>query len=50
MLAKLNQFLKANEYYETPQKREPAFIIAHYAGKVKYQITVADQNYRLWTV
>ncbi|KAK6730480.1 hypothetical protein RB195_007130 [Necator americanus] len=39
MLAKLNQFLKTNEYYETPQRREPAFIIAHYAGKVKYQIT-----------
>ncbi|CAI4221277.1 unnamed protein product [Auanema sp. JU1783] len=39
MLAKLNQFLKTNEYYETPQRKEPAFIIAHYAGKVKYQIT-----------
>ncbi|KAJ1362932.1 hypothetical protein KIN20_022659 [Parelaphostrongylus tenuis] len=45
MLAKLNQFLKTNEYYETPQRKEPAFIIAHYAGKVKYQITVrADRN------
>uniref|UniRef100_A0A1I7XGK0 Myosin motor domain-containing protein n=1 Tax=Heterorhabditis bacteriophora TaxID=37862 RepID=A0A1I7XGK0_HETBA len=39
MLAKLNQFLKTNEYYETPQRKEPAFIVAHYAGKVKYQIT-----------
>uniref|UniRef100_A0A914XBB0 Unconventional myosin-IXb n=2 Tax=Plectus sambesii TaxID=2011161 RepID=A0A914XBB0_9BILA len=39
MLEKLNQFLKTNEYYEIPQKREFAFIIAHYAGKVKYQIT-----------
>uniref|UniRef100_A0A915PKD8 Uncharacterized protein n=1 Tax=Setaria digitata TaxID=48799 RepID=A0A915PKD8_9BILA len=38
MLDKLNHFLKNNEYYETPQKRESAFIIAHYAGKVKYQI------------
>lgn len=38
MLAKLNQFLKNNDYYETPQKKEPAFIVAHYAGKVKYQI------------
>uniref|UniRef100_A0AAF5RX01 Uncharacterized protein n=1 Tax=Wuchereria bancrofti TaxID=6293 RepID=A0AAF5RX01_WUCBA len=38
MLDKLNQFLKTNEYYETPQKRESAFIVAHYAGKVKYQI------------
>uniref|UniRef100_A0A158P6T6 Myosin motor domain-containing protein n=1 Tax=Angiostrongylus cantonensis TaxID=6313 RepID=A0A158P6T6_ANGCA len=39
MLAKLNKFLKTNEYYETPQRKEPAFIIAHYAGKVKYQVT-----------
>ncbi|EPB69213.1 myosin head [Ancylostoma ceylanicum] len=31
---------QTNEYYETPQRKEPAFIIAHYAGKVKYQITV----------
>ncbi|VDM96149.1 unnamed protein product [Thelazia callipaeda] len=38
MLDKLNHFLRNNEYYETPQKRESAFIIAHYAGKVKYQI------------
>ncbi|KAH7730130.1 myosin VA [Aphelenchoides avenae] len=39
MLDKLNTFLKTNEYYEIPHKREDAFIIAHYAGKVKYQIT-----------
>ncbi|VDM37297.1 unnamed protein product [Toxocara canis] len=39
MLDKLNHFLKNNEYYEIPQKRELAFIVAHYAGKVKYQIT-----------
>ncbi|KAI6222187.1 hypothetical protein M3Y95_00958000 [Aphelenchoides besseyi] len=39
MLEKLNTFLKSNEYYEIPHKREDAFIIAHYAGKVKYQIT-----------
>uniref|UniRef100_A0A915BD69 Myosin motor domain-containing protein n=1 Tax=Parascaris univalens TaxID=6257 RepID=A0A915BD69_PARUN len=39
MLEKLNHFLKNNEYYEVPQKRELAFIVAHYAGKVKYQIT-----------
>ena len=38
MLDKLNQFLRSNEYYEVPHKREAAFIIAHYAGKVKYQI------------
>ncbi|CAJ0954851.1 unnamed protein product, partial [Mesorhabditis belari] len=39
MLDKLNTFLKNNEYYEMPQKREKAFIVAHYAGKVKYQTT-----------
>ena len=38
MLDKLNTFLKANEYYEIPHKKEDAFIVAHYAGKVKYQI------------
>jgi myosin-9 len=38
MLDKLNHFLRSNEYYEVPHKREAAFIIAHYAGKVKYQI------------
>ncbi|KAF8367210.1 hum-7 [Pristionchus pacificus] len=38
LLDKLNQFLKGNEFYEAPQKREQAFIVAHYAGKVKYQI------------
>uniref|UniRef100_A0A0N4ZU59 Myosin motor domain-containing protein n=1 Tax=Parastrongyloides trichosuri TaxID=131310 RepID=A0A0N4ZU59_PARTI len=39
MLEKLNTFLKNNEYYEIPHKKEDAFIVAHYAGKVKYQIT-----------
>ncbi|TKR95998.1 hypothetical protein L596_010082 [Steinernema carpocapsae] len=38
LLEKMNKFLKGNEYYEIPHKKEPAFIIAHYAGKVKYQI------------
>lgn len=45
MLEKLNKFLKTNEYYEIPHKREDAFIIAHYAGKVKYQITVSYKIY-----
>uniref|UniRef100_A0A914EE04 Uncharacterized protein n=2 Tax=Acrobeloides nanus TaxID=290746 RepID=A0A914EE04_9BILA len=39
MLDKLNTYLKGNEYYEIPHKKEDAFVIAHYAGKVKYQIT-----------
>lgn len=44
MLEKLNTFLKSNEYYEIPHKREDAFIVAHYAGKVKYQITVCFEK------
>lgn len=31
---------KGNVYYEAPQKRETAFTVVHYAGKVKYQIKV----------
>ncbi|RXG68939.1 Unconventional myosin-IXa [Armadillidium vulgare] len=37
-LQKINTVHKNNEYYEIPQKRESAFIIKHYAGKVKYQV------------
>lgn len=40
LLEKLNKYHKNHEYYEMPHKKEPAFIIAHYAGKVKYQVTV----------
>lgn len=29
---------KENEFYEVPQRREAAFIVRHYAGKVKYQV------------
>ncbi|XP_052282643.1 unconventional myosin-IXa-like isoform X3 [Dreissena polymorpha] len=29
---------KGNVYYEAPQKKELAFTVVHYAGKVKYQI------------
>lgn len=45
MLEKLNKFLKSNEYYEIPHKLEDAFIVAHYAGKVKYQITVSFKKF-----
>lgn len=37
LLQKFNSVNKENEYYEVPQKREAAFIVRHYAGKVKYQ-------------
>lgn len=39
LLQKFNSVNKDNEYYEAPQKRESAFIVRHYAGKVKYQTT-----------
>lgn len=29
---------KDSKFYEKPQKKENAFIIKHYAGKVKYQV------------
>ncbi|XP_021968609.1 unconventional myosin-IXa isoform X2 [Folsomia candida] len=38
LLQKFNSIHKDNEFYEKPQRREAAFIIKHYAGKVKYQI------------
>ncbi|XP_066950423.1 unconventional myosin-IXb-like isoform X1 [Macrobrachium rosenbergii] len=38
-LQKVNTVHKDNKYYEIPQRREQAFIIKHYAGKVKYQIS-----------
>lgn len=30
---------KENKFYQKPQKKEAAFSIVHYAGKVKYQVT-----------
>ncbi|XP_071524555.1 unconventional myosin-IXb-like isoform X2 [Panulirus ornatus] len=37
-LQKINTVHKDNVYYEIPHKREAAFMIKHYAGKVKYQV------------
>ncbi|KAK8748447.1 hypothetical protein OTU49_016152 [Cherax quadricarinatus] len=37
-LQKINTVHKDNKYYEIPHKKESAFIIKHYAGKVKYQV------------
>lgn len=40
MLQKFNSCHKENnQFYEKPQKKENAFIIKHYAGKVKYQVS-----------
>ncbi|XP_021933704.1 unconventional myosin-IXa-like isoform X3 [Zootermopsis nevadensis] len=38
LLQKFNSVHKENNFYEIPQRREAAFIVRHYAGKVKYQV------------
>ncbi|KAK7873049.1 hypothetical protein R5R35_000338 [Gryllus longicercus] len=38
LLQKFNSVHKENSFYEIPQRREAAFIVRHYAGKVKYQV------------
>ncbi|XP_053672693.1 unconventional myosin-IXa-like [Anopheles nili] len=38
LLQKFNSVHKDNTFYEKPQRKENAFIIKHYAGKVKYQV------------
>jgi hypothetical protein len=40
LLQKFNSVQKDNQFYEKPQRKESAFIIKHYAGKVKYQVSV----------
>lgn len=39
LLQKFNTVHRENPFYEIPQRRENAFIVKHYAGKVKYQVT-----------
>lgn len=39
LLQKFNSVHRDNKFYEKPQKKENAFIIRHYAGKVKYQVS-----------
>ncbi|XP_055550610.1 unconventional myosin-IXa-like isoform X3 [Wyeomyia smithii] len=38
LLQKFNSVHKDSQFYEKPQRKENAFIIKHYAGKVKYQV------------
>ncbi|XP_038120961.1 unconventional myosin-IXb isoform X4 [Culex quinquefasciatus] len=38
LLQKFNSVHKESQFYEKPQRKENAFIIKHYAGKVKYQV------------
>ncbi|KAK8757260.1 hypothetical protein V5799_000035 [Amblyomma americanum] len=38
LLQKFQNHHKKNPFYDMPQKRENAFLVHHYAGRVKYQI------------
>ncbi|KAL5277342.1 MYO9B family protein [Megaselia abdita] len=38
LLQKFNSIHNNTKFYEKPQRKEGAFIIRHYAGKVKYQV------------
>jgi len=38
LLQKFNSVHKDNKFYEMPQRKENAFIVRHYAGRVKYQV------------
>ena len=40
LLSQFNNVHKSNPYFESPVVKEDAFIIKHYAGKVKYHIKV----------
>lgn len=42
LLQKFNSVHKESQFYEKPQRKENAFIIKHYAGKVKYQVSLVE--------
>ncbi|KOB73231.1 Myosin-IXa, partial [Operophtera brumata] len=44
ILQKFNSAHENNHFYEKPQRREPAFVVVHYAGKVKYQVTAMREK------
>ncbi|KAJ0175182.1 hypothetical protein K1T71_009323 [Dendrolimus kikuchii] len=44
LLQKFNSVHENNPFYEKPQRREPAFVIRHYAGTVKYQVTALREK------
>ena len=47
LLQKFNSVQKENPFYEKPQRKENAFIIKHYAGKVKYQVSYYQSPHQL---
>lgn len=42
LLAKFKQQHQQNQYFVPTPVMEPAFVILHFAGKVKYQIKVTE--------
>lgn len=42
LLAKFKQQHQQNQYFVATPVMEPAFVILHFAGKVKYQIKVTE--------
>ncbi|KAJ8714511.1 hypothetical protein PYW07_002736 [Mythimna separata] len=44
LLQKFNSVHENNPFYEKPQRREPAFVVRHYAGRVKYQVTAMREK------
>ncbi|XP_050676154.1 unconventional myosin-IXAa-like [Leptidea sinapis] len=44
LLQKFNSVHEENHFYEKPQRREPAFVVRHYAGRVKYQVTAMREK------
>ncbi|CAK1542108.1 unnamed protein product [Leptosia nina] len=44
LLQKFNSVHEENSFYEKPTRREPAFVVKHYAGRVKYQATAMREK------
>ncbi|XP_045501467.1 unconventional myosin-IXAa-like isoform X2 [Colias croceus] len=44
LLQKFNSVHEDNPFYEKPTRREPAFVVKHYAGRVKYQATAMREK------
>ncbi|XP_075979889.1 unconventional myosin-IXa-like isoform X4 [Anticarsia gemmatalis] len=44
LLQKFNSVHENNPFYEKPQRREPAFVVRHYAGRVKYQVSAMREK------
>lgn len=47
LLEKFKQQHQDNAFFVQTPVREPAFVIRHFAGKVKYQIKVKEQTLKL---